>query len=244
MPLSGLVLLMIRRILAVGLSEVLVALFIAGLLMTTVFQQYLSVKRQFLYVARISEQSIDIQTVIDLIRSSVRRAGHTPCRCVNHLTNIQAIDINPDGNKGFQVNRMDDEFSEIISVVDPSKLTIFGDIKLHAGGRVMVADCYHAELQKIASIVKFKDRQVISFDKPLQFKYEEHGYVGRWLEEKFYVKSGEQGLFYKNIHVEQLTALVNNIAVSLQNSAGFSVLALQLFIDKKQVSVDTRLRVC
>ncbi|WP_019218206.1 PulJ/GspJ family protein, partial [Legionella tunisiensis] len=71
-----------------GLTEVIITVFLASLIIIVLLQHYLNCKRFYLDAEITLEREFELQLVSDLIRDSVRRAGFTPCININHLQSI------------------------------------------------------------------------------------------------------------------------------------------------------------
>jgi len=72
----------------IGLSEVIISLFLASLILTLLTQLYLSNKRQYSEAQKLLETNFDLQWVSDLMSDSIRRAGFTPCLGIDQLKTI------------------------------------------------------------------------------------------------------------------------------------------------------------
>jgi len=237
-----------------GLPELLIALLLSSFIMTGLMHHYLSTKKQYSVIQKKLERNIDLQLVTDLIRNSVRKAGFTPCLGINHLVTqdqrsepkrLVAVEI---GSEWLRINRMSEDFSTVIQVASPMQLFAQAH-SLHPDQFVLIADCYHAEVQKISQVTHVDAGQKITLNKPLAFTYHEPIYIGEWLEEIYSIglgQNGKRGLFYQCYkHAEELTTAVHNLSAYLTDYQGCSLLKIILGVNKADsLKLETMIRAC
>jgi len=239
----------------VGLPELLIALFISSVMMVVLMHQYLNMKRQYLYLQTTLNNDIDLQLVTELIRDSVRKAGFTPCLGINHLTTVDrrrnskplmAIEVGFEKNATLRIGRMSETFDTVLKKTDDNHLLITSREPLRAKESILIADCYHAEVQRTLQVKYTAEGQVIDLTKPLAFTYHEPIYVGKWLEETYSIQSIHQrqgSLFYRLHHNEELTSAVHDFSAFLKQHNGGRLLTLVFVLDKGQtLALDTMLR--
>ncbi len=224
-------------------------------MMVVLIHQYLNMKRQYLYLQAALNDDIDLRLVTELIRDSVRKAGFTPCLGINHLTTVDrrriskplvAIEVGLEKNATLRINRMSETFDTVLKKTNDNHLVITRREPLRATESILIADCYHAEVQRIHQVKYSAEGQVIDLTKPLAFTYHEPIYVGKWLEETYSIQSFHQrqgSLFYRLQHNEELTSAVHNFAAFLKQYNGGRLLTLIFVLDKDQkLALDTMLR--
>ncbi|MDI9817605.1 MULTISPECIES: prepilin cleavage protein [unclassified Legionella] len=240
-----------------GLVEIMVSLLLTLLLSTLLIQHYFISKRHYNKAQTLLEQSFELQLVNGLIRDSIRKAGFTPCLGIELLTTIDrrtnstslsAFSTGGENQQMLQINRMSEQFAVVSEVIGPQKLLVssFSDKHGKAGYPVLIADCYHAEVQLISSVSQVKGKTVIELSKPLKFQYHSPFYLGEWLEESFFIrknKAGKQALYYKRNHAEELTSLVNHLSINWQSKKGRILLQVLLGLENSEpVFIETMIR--
>lgn len=238
----------------VGLVEIMVSLILASLLILISMQHYLTAKRQALHIKTVLEQSLDLQLVISQLNKSIRSAGFTPCMGIQHLhsidrktnkKNLSGIEIDTK-KQILTVKRMSDFFSIGITQLSPTKLLIKTATNFYVGQRLLIADCLHAEVLRLAKIQTTKAGMVISFSEPLAFNYYEPFYLGEWIEEAFFIATTRQGhlaLFYKFHHAEELSKEINSMSLHLNNKAEKTLVSINLDLkNNKSILVETGMR--
>jgi hypothetical protein len=229
----------------ISLLELVISLFAASLLLTLIMQQYLQSKRQYLRMQVLLEQTLDLQLVTDLIRDSIRRGGFTPCRGISSLqsidrrngTELVAVESRSGQEKALQVNRMNEQFATVIRQLSPNQLLVKADIHYEKQQPILIADCYHAEVQEILQARKTIAGTILTFKKALRFSYIAPVYLGEWLEELFFMQKNKQGkasLFYKQNHVDELSSFINSLSVSLSSSQGKTLVEVGLGTEQLQ----------
>lgn len=204
-----------------SLSEMLISLFLASLITITFSQLYLSSKSQYLKAQELLEINFDLEWVSALLSDSIRKAGFTPCMGIEHLkTNdsrqlrraIISFQIENIPYLQFQVNRMNEVFTEVVNIVSPTQVVITQSVISNIKHPLMISDCRHAEVHEILKMDRLVNGYLITLTKPLMFTYDKTTYLGEWLEERWFIKpnaEGEKTLHYKLFQTEELSPLVH-----------------------------------
>lgn len=212
----------------VSLSEVLISLFLASVIMTLLIQFYLGSKHQYIEIEKILEAEFDMQWVDDLLSDSIRRAGFTPCLGLdqlqvidhrNYRNNIHALNIENQPYPFIQVNRMKENFAKLIKIESPTTLLVEHLITPNEKRTLLIADCNHAEIHEFFSMNQHVNETRITLRKPLVYFYETSAYVGEFLEERWFIKKNAQGqntLHYQCLQTEEVTPLVHSLSIEKQ----------------------------
>jgi len=226
------------------LSEVLISLFLASIIMTILIQLYLSSKQHYLEAEQILESNFDLQWVSDLLSDSIRRAGFTPCLGIDQLQvvdrrdirrTVKGLKIENEPQQLIQVNRMSEVFAKVLYMQSPTKIVVPHSILFNEQRPLLIADCEHAEVHQIFSIEKQADGYLITLTKPLFFSYPESVYIGEWLEEQWFIKKNTEGtntLHYQLVQIEELSPLVHSLKMSSSRVHGKQFLKVILGMDK------------
>jgi hypothetical protein len=228
----------------IGLSEVLISLFLTSIILMLLTQIYLSNKRQYIEIKEILAASFDLQWVSDLLSDSIRRAGFTPCLGVNQLEtidrrnykkNLRGIKLEEFPHQLIQINRMSELFTRVINFQSPTKLIVSNAILFKEPRPVLIADCEHAEVQQILSIDKLAKGYLVTLAKPIMFSYAATAYIGEWFEEKWFIRKNiqnENTLHYKLFQTEELTPLVHSLKSNLRGIHEKQLVEITLGLDK------------
>ncbi|WP_115706948.1 PilW family protein [Legionella sainthelensi] len=211
-----------------SLSEVLISLFLATVIITMLIQFYLESKHQYLEIEKILEAGFDVQWVDDLLSDSIRRAGFAPCLGLDHLkvidhrnykNNIQALNVGNQPTQFIQVRRMKENFAKLIKVESPTTLLVQHLNSLNEKRPLLIADCNHAEIHELIVIKQQVNETRIILKKPLIHFYETSAYVGEFLEERWFVKKNvkrQNALYYHWVQTEEVTSLVHSLSMEKQ----------------------------
>ena len=238
-----------------GMPEILMALLLASFIMTILMCQYLTTKRHYHFIQSAVEESIDLQVVIELLRNSSRKAGFTPCGGIDHLMTMDtrhetkplvAIGVSAEAKSLLQINRMSEHFNTVLRLVGPSDLLTTDREPFIHNESVLIADCYHAEVQKISRVNDTSAGQIITLMKPLTFVYHNPIYVGKWLEETYSIYShqhSEGSVFYRLGRAEELTTVVHTLSAHLTRLKGRTLVKIILGLDnKRKIELETMVR--
>lgn len=203
----------------ISLVELMVSLLLSGLIMSLLIQQYLTIKRQYLYAGQELEKSAELMLVSELLRDSTRRAGFTPCANISHLISLDRqtgksrLSGIITGVQSVEFLRMSESFSPV-SGYHTNPLQVAAASGFQAGEEVLIADCFHAEVGRIKRVRKMQQQLLITLEQPLYFEYSQPVYLGAWLRERFFIRN--KALFYKSDHAEELTPFVNQMTATLR----------------------------
>ncbi|MCC5013914.1 MULTISPECIES: hypothetical protein [unclassified Legionella] len=238
-----------------GLTEAMITVLLASLIIIILLQHYLNCKKFYLGAQISLEREFELQLVSDLIRDSVRRAGFTPCVNVNHLqsidrrnnrTHLVAFERDAGKNHALQLNRMSEYFNPVLQIITPSRLLVPAGQAYTTKHPVLLADCYHAEVQQILSLRPTLKGVEMIFPHPFIFHYVEPIYVGEWVEEAFFIQQNRQkkwALFYRYKHAEELTSAINKLTADIHFLQEKTVLTVNLGLDDMQnLTIETTVR--
>ncbi|WED42043.1 prepilin cleavage protein [Legionella cardiaca] len=229
-----------------SLVEIMLSLFLSTLLLTVLIEYYLSAKKQYHETQKLLEDAFELEWVQDLIRDSVRRAGFTPCMNLHWLTTekLQAIQLNVDKAQSLRINHMSEHYSSVLTF-NVDELTL-AEGSFKTGDIVLIADCYHAEVAEVLSSRRINDHPVVRLKNSLIYDYVRPIYLGKWLQEVFFIKNNQQAkkaLYYQQNHAEELTPLVNSLITHLQSSDGLTMLQVSLGLaNQETIMIETTVR--
>lgn len=230
----------------IGLSEVLISLFLASLIMTTLIQLYVSNKRQYIEAQKLLGVSFDLQWISDLLSDSIRRAGFTPCLGIEQLKamdrrsfkkNIPALIIAQNPEQLIQVNRMSESFTRVIDILSPTRLIVSDGNLFKELHPVLIADCEHAEIHQILRVDKLEKSYLVILTQPLMFSYTPSVYIGEWFEEKWFIKQSDKkktALYYKLFHTEELTPLIHSLAIKKKHINEKELITIVMGLDNNK----------
>ena len=235
----------------IGLVEILISLTLACFIIILEQRHYLSVRQQYSNIKSNLERNIEVKFITDLIRSSIRQAGFTPCLGIENLTTIddrnykilKALNIIAGSNSVLQINHMSTNFDMVKEIKAPELILTTDNTALNPNALILISDCYHAEVKSIIAAKHIGNLQLLTLTSPLNFIYHDPIYIGEWIEEKFYTSNQENLNYYFN-HAEELTDIVKKLTVNLIIKNGRKLLSVVLTLDNdKSITIDTMVRI-
>lgn len=220
----------------VGLAEILISLFLASLIMTALMSHYIKTKQHYIQLQAAIDDDAEKLLVADFMRDSIRQAGFTPCIGIEHLIsfdhrygekNFKSFEIH---DQALVIHRMNPSFDSVVTQSKITEIVATNTQKFHIERPILIADCMHAEVQNITSVIQTSSNQVITIAHPLLFEYVPPIYIGEWLEEQFFVRAS-RGLFYRSHHTDELTDQIKNMSVKRLPHANGTVLSVVLNSD-------------
>ncbi|MFC3907920.1 PilW family protein [Legionella dresdenensis] len=238
-----------RKEYGLTLTELMIALFLSTLLISLLLQQYVTAKKHYLALQKQLNQNFELNLVSDLIKNSVRQAGFAPCRSVGQLETVDRRDKSVPllayiiDDHGLVLNRMSEHFATVQYQYSAQQILVEPGAYFALKQPVLIADCYHAEVQLLKTARSVKEGMLLTLQKPLAYSYIDPIYVGQWLEERFYIHKNPHSqltLYYQNGHSEELSELINSLSVEAVYP---SLLNITLgYGDDKKLPLTTRIR--
>lgn len=219
----------------ISLIELLISLSLASFILLLLIQQYVWVKQNYQRMQNEWNEMNDLQAIVDLMRDRVQHAGFTPCANVEQLKTIDPRD----GHALFAIatqddrlliNYMSESFALVFALWNNQQLVIAPSQALAEQLRerpIIIADCYHAEIDSVAMITSMRDGILITLRHPLRFNYHSPIYVGEWVQSSFFMRKtsqNERSLFYQHDRADALSSIIKNFVVQLQSYA-YGILA-------------------
>jgi hypothetical protein len=226
-----------------SLSEVLISLFLASIIMSILIGSYVTSKRQYVSAQKILETNFDLQWINDLLSNSIRRAGFTPCLGINQLTTFDSRNGSPSlsallvSPHSIQVNRMSELFAQISTIPNSTQILVSEGKLFNKNRPVLIADCEHAEVNRILHMALLENGALITLTKPLKYSYSAVAYLGEWQEEQWFTKENSAGidaLHYKCAHTEELTSQIHSIQIKTQLLHGKQWVRLNMGLGEKK----------
>jgi prepilin-type N-terminal cleavage/methylation domain-containing protein len=230
-----------------GLLELLIGLFIASILLTSLFQFYLTAKARYVKTEAILSTSLDVAWIRDMLADSIRRAGFTPCLGINQLIvkdrresakTISALITSNAPEQFIQVNRMSEHFSSVVSIKSPGLIYLQPSLVLKEQKPVLICDCIHAEVHTVLKVKQLSTGTLIQLSKPLLYSYSSAPYLGAWLEEKWFIHkkaNNKSALYYQLVQKEELSPIVHSMNVERHDSGGKRIVKLGLGLDENKI---------
>jgi type II secretory pathway component PulJ len=201
-----------RSLQGFSLSEVLICLLLASLVLTGLIKQYAQVYRQDSILNSRLEQTSDLQLVGELLRNSLRRAGFTPCGNLDDLQNESNSELSAVKfiSNSIEIAHMSENYFEFSSKVDALQF-LNKKTKLQ---QFMITDCFHA-------VVVTNDKSSLGWNAVLNFiesNFIQPIYIGEYVNERFWIKDGKN-FYYKFKHSEKLSDYIKSMETSwLENN--------------------------
>lgn len=239
-----------------SLVEIMIGMLLGSVLLGALLNHYLISRRHYASAEQHLTQGYDLQMITDMLQTSIRQAGFTPCVGIGWLTaadrrdkprSLAAIALSSGTENRLAIKRMGDQFAAVNRIVHPRRLLVEASPDLVANRPVIIADCFHAEIAAIERIKAQGDSVIdLTLKNALQFSYMPPAYVGPWIEEQFWVKknsAGELALYYQTYQPEELSSFIRSFYARLLGSKAGQILEINLGLaDKRQLILNTAVR--
>lgn len=224
-----------------GLIEAFLSIVIISIILSCLLNNYLLLKKQI----KRSTETINIYENLDfvknLITTSIRSAGCTPCVNINRLVTwdhrfnnkLNAISFINNDKSWIKTSKMDENFTEA-KVLNHNTILLYDNLKIDLKDSVIIADCFSAEIQNISNILFTKEGIKITFQNSLKFHYHKPVYIGLIIEEKYFInktKYTDASLFYSAINsVDELSADIRQMEISTLSNDLFYLKLISEFV--------------
>lgn len=207
-----------------SMAEVCISLFIGAFLLTGLVSTYTQSRLHYQQNQIWVDQQMELLWVNQLLVNAIHQAGFTPCARLNQLktaAGIKAIETLGMNGSGLKLARMSETFTQVRSIEAAQRLHLGEPGHFKVSRPILVADCWHAEVQGLAAVEKKGGEQILTLRNPLVFNYQQPVYVGEWLEESWFVKASsatQSVLYYQRDKPEPLSSLLNYFTVNLKRN--------------------------
>jgi hypothetical protein len=235
-----------------GLPEIMISLFLSSFIMISLINYYLGAKKEYLYLRDRLEREYDLMNIVDNMRNSIRQAGFTPCGPINQLTtfdtrngntHLQSIIVGNPEHSSLIINRMSEQFATKIKISAANEITILDTIWKKFPQELLIADCFHAEVNTVESIRNSPEGKHIILKNPLHYSYNEDATVGELLEEQFYINKPTSSLYFRFHHADELTAVIHTMEIQATHVQERELLTIVLGLnDEKTLQFTTLVR--
>lgn len=238
-----------------GLVELMLVLFLSSCIITLLLNQLVLTKKHEKLTTDALSKAYDLQMLGDLLKTSIRQAGYTPCAAIDKLTRIdhtnpgvlpQAIVFESSKMDGVAIYYMSSPLEQIAQFISSSQIRIPHHHIFSKEEPLIIADCFHAEIVRIQSIKSHLGDSIVTFTTPLSFIYKMPVYIGRWQPRRFMMKKNSAGfrrLYFQYKHAEILSDWVEDISVKLIEQAPVKWLEIRLRLSESDLRVmNTRVR--
>lgn len=226
-----------------GLVEVMIGLLLSSLILSGLVHHFIQSKSEYMFLHTQIENTLERSLLENLIRDSIKSAGFTPCIGLNHLKTMDTREFQPLHavllkNNELVINHMSEQFS-FVSIENPVELKVpQGTYTLDKA--VIIADCFHAEVQKIMETSNRHNEQILHLFHPLYYKYTPPVYIGEWISEHFFVKS--ETLYYQLQRIDKLYDPIHSIQVSYASKEKNTLDINLRFPDHKNIDIHAWIR--
>jgi hypothetical protein len=219
-----------------SLSEVLIGLFLSSLIAACAFNYYLKTKSNYFYwIERLMHKQEQI-LVASFFRTEIRKSGFSPCR---NLSNIQVYDTaknstidvgklirlsndndlpniivkySKPNSHVLSIKAMDFKYNQVLSNVDAYTIKVSKDYILKPSDKILIADCFHAEINQVRNIKLNSSHQLVSMYYPLIHDFNDKTYIGSFFQSYLYIRknpNNEWALYYKTNVSEEISSNIN-----------------------------------
>lgn len=184
-----------------SLVEILISLFLINIMMLGLIQAYLSAKAQDVKVRNLILQQQEFFWVKTQMQHAVRMAGFTPCRSYSHFDSEKrpTFAYQNGDRAALQAVYMNPHYNVLKSRLTDDLLISTAYIPINPRKPLIIADCEHAEIVRIAQIKSSQGELTIQLAQPLARSFKNPVYLGELIDETFFLKMNHHGsisLFY------------------------------------------------
>lgn len=212
-----------RTITGYSLVEFLIALSLSSLIIMVLMQQYAVVKRYYFSSNKEVQLYQELIWIRSLLQRSIHNAGFTPCANIDTLISMDHQQQKPlqsfIAETDLSLSHMDESYLSA-TLLSNEYLQVKSTETFKEKDWLVFADCFHAERQQIRAISFDASGSILQLAHPLTFPYQKQLYVGKWIQERYFVRENKLGkriLYYHYNKNEALSENVRELQISLQN---------------------------
>ena len=218
-----------------GLVELCISLFLSTFIIIVLVTHLVRTRHQYQRIESDIDEAMELQWVSNLMRHSIRSAGYTPCARLDRLVmnqNVMPLEVKENPQVKITVRRMDSNSVRVDARPQPNVL-IVKSYPYQMSRPLLVADCYHAEVNALEAIKSTKSGIKLILKDPLYYTYQDPMYVGEWVVESFFIKHSQ--LYYKNARVDGLKKHIHDFDAKIFFKQNKQLIQMQLKLDDGRI---------
>jgi hypothetical protein len=197
----------------------MISVAIGLLLLSCLTEIYLAVQRNLHIQTRLTQIQTNAQLALDILQTEITKSGNIGCAkltndfpiATHHLTAMTTDTKLMGSSNQITVRYAEFPSAEVQAAMqDRVRLEVSDNVRFKSGDVVIVSDCSHAEIFKIASISRRNGVQEIIASEPLQYTFKTHAELSHVIINSFYVCANSHSLCMRDYQHHQ-TELVNDV---------------------------------
>lgn len=241
---------LLRKTDGFGLLELLLSLFLASIILLGLMTQLQVLRTHVLSASRQTLQSLELQYVTELMRSSIREAGFTPCMALNKLQvmdtrtgNFNPLALSKPKLNSVLIQRMSSSFDWVISIAEQKELVTTSSHRFSIKRPIIIADCHHAEIHQLDTVRFLNRAQRLVLAKPLMYQFKGPIYVGDWISEHFFVVAdGGLQVGYEHARSQEISRLIQAMRVRFDKATSYVLVDIEFKLQDQIKHLITRVR--
>lgn len=188
----------------VMLLELLIAVFISLLMISVLTRIYFSMHQNEMRLHQLEVQQDHAQRAVTMMRDDIFMAGYIGCGKLSNefkVISYQQFSLTPQNYLVVEKNKLTLRYQSFPGAVVMNNMKSAGRIVtdkselFHVGEILLISDCVHAEILKVAHVWISGNVQVIIPESPLHFLYDQFAEIGKLIIHQYYLG--------KDIHQQQ-----------------------------------------
>lgn len=170
-----------RFVSGVTLIELMVAMVIGFLIITTLMELFISTQRHYRLQFALNDIQYEAKSVISFLRNNIQ-TSNVSCLLLKNQLKMK--------NNRLIVNRMGKQTGLLHETMQtPNYLLVSSDENYHVNDKLVISDCHHTEVFSIFNLSSHQTIKKIIPANPLHFIYEKGAAIARFSTSEFYVEN-------------------------------------------------------
>ena len=175
----------------------MLVLFISSAMIMVLLNQVILTKKQEQMTTHALAKAYDLNMVSELMKTSIRQAGYTPCAAIGQLIGYDhtssgaipdAVTVDVPSHDGFTVYHMGAPLVHVLEIIPPSQIRLIPRHVFSKEDTLLIADCFHAEVVDLSSVRSDRGDTLLTLKHHLKFSYTPPTYIGLWQSRHFLPK--------------------------------------------------------
>ncbi len=223
------------------LIELIISMLLAITIIGSLFEIYLINQKSDRLQSALSQLQENTITVSNILNSAIHQTGLLNCLRLSANFNVRAyqnysftVNEKLQGNTNEIIVKYMDNASAVLQSMSENSLVLSNDIKFNVEDLLIISNCEHAEIFKVASIKFHKNLQIIIPEQALFYHYSPPTEVAQFVINRYFIAKTNR----KNTNKSPIYALYveNNKPQKLELIENINAMKMHYFINQNYLT--------
>lgn len=201
--------------------EVLISMMLALLLMSTLFEIYLSANKSYQLQTSLLQIKESGEKAVDIFHNDIRLAGYIGCSVYNDRFPLSSTSVNFEplrgDNNSLTVQHASLSHATLVKMNNSTTILTSTDIHFSLKDILIISDCYHAEIFKPQVIAFQNNYQKIIPVSPFRYTYHPFAEISKLISNHYFILHEKKEVYLVKTdiheHKQKLISGIQNLVI-------------------------------